>query len=106
MPWASKIHNPLTPKQQEQERRQRRAAITAGDKLHNTKRARHLSREYLSANPLCVKCKAKGHIKASQVWDHIVPHRGNERLFLDPNNWQALCISCHNTKTSTTDRRR
>ena len=36
--------------------------------------------------------------------DHIIPHRGDRRLFWDRNNWQALCKSCHDSKTMTEDR--
>ena len=27
--------------------------------------------------------------------DHIIPHRGDRKLFWDRDNWQALCKSCH-----------
>ena len=39
----------------------------------------------------------------AQVVDHIVPHRGDKELFWDKNNWQALCFSCHSSKTATMD---
>ena len=31
--------------------------------------------------------------------DHIVPHRGDQALFWDEQNWQPLCKSCHDKKT-------
>lgn len=31
------------------------------------------------------------------VCDHVVPHRGNERLFFDPSNLQTLCKPCHDS---------
>ncbi len=31
------------------------------------------------------------------VADHVVPHRGNPRLFFDLGNLQTLCKSCHDT---------
>ncbi|MGN0150610.1 MAG: HNH endonuclease, partial [Clostridia bacterium] len=37
------------------------------------------------------------------VVDHIVPHRGDERLMWDENNWQALCKPCHDNKTGKED---
>jgi 5-methylcytosine-specific restriction protein A len=37
------------------------------------------------------------------VTDHIIPHRGDKRLFWDANNWQALCLSCHGAKTARED---
>jgi 5-methylcytosine-specific restriction protein A len=38
------------------------------------------------------------------VVDHIVPHRGDKKLFWDSSNWQALCDGqtgrgCHDRKT-------
>ncbi len=33
------------------------------------------------------------------VVDHIIPHRGDQKLFWDENNWQGLCEHHHNTKT-------
>jgi 5-methylcytosine-specific restriction protein A len=35
------------------------------------------------------------------VVDHIVPHRGDERLAFDRDNLQGLCKSCHDRKTAT-----
>lgn len=36
---------------------------------------------------------------AATVVDHIIPHRGNEELFWDEDNWQGLCKRCHDRKT-------
>lgn len=47
-------------------------------------------------------CKIKGPsctLKATCV-DHIVPHKGDMKLFRDRKNWQAACASCHSTKTA------
>lgn len=52
--------------------------------------------EFLAANPLCIHCQESGRVQASRVVDHIVPHCGDRRLFWDRDNWQALCIACHN----------
>lgn len=54
---------------------------------------------YLRKNPLCVKCMAKGVITPATVVDHIIPHRGNQKLFWDESNWQPLCKGCHDRKT-------
>ena len=58
------------------------------------------SKAYLAANPLCVKHLAKNETAASTEVDHINPHRGDLDLFRDRDNWQALCKSCHSTKTA------
>jgi 5-methylcytosine-specific restriction protein A len=58
------------------------------------------SKAYLAEHPLCVLCEAAGLVVAAQVTDHIKPHKGNEKLFWDQNNWQALCKACHDLKTT------
>ena len=60
-------------------------------------------KSYLEAHPLCVQCAKQGKYVRATVVDHIVPHRGNQKLFWDQNNWQALCKSCHDKKTLTED---
>jgi 5-methylcytosine-specific restriction protein A len=38
-------------------------------------------------------------VLAAQV-DHVVPHKGDLRLFWDElGNWQSLCHACHTRKT-------
>ena len=54
---------------------------------------------YRRANPLCVKCLAVGRTTLSEVTDHVIPHRGDQKLMWDVSNWQALCGPCHNRKT-------
>ncbi|WP_330164070.1 HNH endonuclease [Paenibacillus campinasensis] len=44
-----------------------------------------------------------GRLVASTVVDHIIPHKGDPKLFWDKNNWQALCKKCHDTKTARED---
>ena len=39
------------------------------------------------------------------VVDHIVPHRGDQKLFWDKSNWQPLCKACHDRKTWREDNR-
>lgn len=58
---------------------------------------------YLLSHPFCVKCLRRGIYEKSTVVDHIIPHKGNKILFWDKSNWQALCKSCHDRKTATTD---
>lgn len=55
------------------------------------------------AHPLCVQCAKQGKYVRATVVDHIIPHRGDQKLFWDQNNWQALCKSCHDKKTLTED---
>ena len=54
---------------------------------------------FINDNPLCVACENVGRVRPAAEVDHVVPHRGNEVLFWDVNNWQALCKRCHSRKT-------
>lgn len=58
---------------------------------------------FLKEHPLCEECLKRGLlVKATDV-DHIIPHRGNQKLMWDQNNWQALCHACHSRKTASED---
>lgn len=50
---------------------------------------------YLREHPLCVMHLELGYTVASDVVDHIVPHKGDHKLFWDPKNHQAICKQCH-----------
>ena len=56
-------------------------------------------RIYLREHPLCVECLKEGKTTPATVVDHIIPHKGNKKLFWDINNWQALCKYHHDRKT-------
>lgn len=54
---------------------------------------------FLRHHPLCKHCEDKGLVNAATVVDHIIPHKGDVKLFWDVGNWQPLCASCHSRKT-------
>ena len=54
---------------------------------------------FLQRNPLCNECMKRGKITPATVVDHIIPHRGDRKLFWDESNWQPLCKCCHDRKT-------
>lgn len=62
-------------------------------------RWRAARRRFLRAHPLCAQCRRDGALTPATVMDHIIPHRGDERLFWDEGNWQPLCKPCHDRKT-------
>jgi 5-methylcytosine-specific restriction enzyme A len=65
------------------------------------RRWRRARLQFLHEHPLCVMCQQAGRIAAATVVDHITPHREDETLFWDRENWQALCTTHHNaTKQS------
>jgi 5-methylcytosine-specific restriction protein A len=42
-------------------------------------------------NPLCLGCEAVGLVTATEVVDHVVPHKGDADVFWDRRRWQAAC---------------
>ena len=63
------------------------------------------SRAFLREHPLCAECLKRGRYTQATVVDHIVPHRGDSKLFWDSSNWQPLCKPCHDRKTGSEDSR-
>lgn len=55
---------------------------------------------FLRRYPLCRICLEAGRVVPATEIDHIIPHRGDRALFWDRSNWQALCKSCHSSKTA------
>jgi 5-methylcytosine-specific restriction enzyme A len=55
---------------------------------------------YLARHPLCTSCQAQGRVVSATVVDHVVPHRGDRRLFWDERNWAPACKRCHDAKTA------
>lgn len=56
--------------------------------------------KYLETHPFCLECDKEGIREVATVVDHIIPHRGNQQLFWDQNNWQPLCKYHHDKKTA------
>ena len=62
---------------------------------------RRARKAFLQKHPLCAECRKVGKLTPATVVDHIIPHRGDRKLFWDENNWQPLCKDCHDRKTGT-----
>ena len=52
---------------------------------------------FLRDNPLCVMCRDEGQVREATVVDHIVPHKGDQKLFWASENWQPLCKQHHDS---------
>jgi 5-methylcytosine-specific restriction protein A len=55
---------------------------------------------FLARHPLCAACQGQGRVVPATVVDHVVPHRGDQRLFWDESNWAPACKRCHDAKTA------
>lgn len=60
---------------------------------------------FLAENPLCVMCSTAENPVIATVIDHIRPHGGNQDLFWDRTNWQALCAHCHSSTKQRAEKR-
>lgn len=63
--------------------RHERASASERDYDHKW---RHARTKYLKEHPLCVKCQVESRLIKATVVDHIIPHRGDGKLFWDKSN--------------------
>ena len=55
-------------------------------------------------NRFCKDCwREEGRLVIATDVDHVIPHRGDERLMWDEKNWQGLCARHHGIKTARED---
>ena len=64
-------------------------------KLYDRAAWKRLRLEQLRREPWCAFCLRSGHQVPAQVVDHVIPHRGDEQLFFDPDNLASLCKQHH-----------
>jgi 5-methylcytosine-specific restriction protein A len=99
-----------------QKQQQQQADSTRGNSAERgyTWRWRKARESWLRSHPLCGDrhrgssdqhslCLQQGRVSAAHVVDHIVPHKGDDDLFWNSDNWQSLCTDCHNMKTARED---
>jgi 5-methylcytosine-specific restriction protein A len=55
---------------------------------------------FLHKNPLCKACMEQGKLTPATEVDHVIPHRGDQKLFWNEANWAAMCKPCHSRKTA------
>jgi 5-methylcytosine-specific restriction endonuclease McrA len=100
MPWKPPTHHAVDPRIV---KRARAKTVLSRSKRGYTAEWYACSKAYLQKHPLCVRCAQRGEVVASEVTDHVIPHKGDMSLFWDENNWQALCKPCHDEKTASED---
>jgi 5-methylcytosine-specific restriction endonuclease McrA len=76
----------------------REESSRAYDQQRGSARERGYSRKwdkasisFLRKHRICEACEKAGVLQATEVTDHIVPHKGDMALFWDRSNWQACC---------------
>ncbi|WP_280949208.1 HNH endonuclease [Beijerinckia mobilis] len=75
----------------EQKARADRRRLPARERGYDSKweREREL---FLKDNRKCKFC-----CEPATIVDHIVPHKGDMKLFWSRSNWQPLCVKCHSS---------
>lgn len=68
-------------------------------KFYKGTRWQKLRRMFLAKHPLCEVCLREGRIEPAKIVDHIKEITDGGARY-DEDNLQALCLSCHNTKTA------
>ncbi len=67
--------------------------------FYNSRRWRAVRNNYIRCYALCKICKNKGLVVEGKVVDHIIPiTQGGDKW--NEKNFQTLCTSCHNRKSS------
>ena len=94
---------PMGTKYCEKHRAQHPEAIRSANSRGYNSAWRKASRQFLLTHPLCEECRKNGKYTKATVVDHVVPHRGDQKLFWDRSNWRPLCKRCHDRKTGRED---
>jgi len=66
------------------------------DEWYGTARWKKRRRAQLLREPLCAMCLAKALVVPAEVADHVIPHRGDPKLFWF-GKLQSLCANHHNS---------
>lgn len=69
---------------------------------------RRAAKAFLDEHPLCEcdDCEAGAkRVTPASVVDHIIAHKGDQKLFWDVANWRAMSKQCHDRKTAMEDGR-
>lgn len=72
--------------------------------FYRTTRWKKLRAWFKQHNPICVECVKEGRVKEMDVVDHIIPIKQGGAEY-ELSNLQALCHSCHNSKTAKENRK-
>jgi 5-methylcytosine-specific restriction endonuclease McrA len=82
-----------------------RDALKPWRRLYKTARWQRLRMStFIRDQFTCQLCPRIEADTSQLVADHKTPHRGDERLFWDPDNIQTLCKPCHDSAKQSAER--
>jgi 5-methylcytosine-specific restriction enzyme A len=68
----------------------------AWEKWYHLRKWESRSDQQLHHHPLCKMCLDAGIVTRATIADHVIPHRGNYKLFWF-GDLQSLCSPCHSS---------
>jgi len=105
MPIRPPTHKPPGHRSKKHKARQywndRKGSVT--EKMRRSPLFLRKRKSFLVRHPLCVECLKRDEVTAATVLDHVIPHKGDAKLFWDEDNWQSLCKPDHSRKTNEYD---
>ena len=72
-------------------------------KLYKTKRWKELRRKHLAKHPYCQCPHHEGKYVEAEVVDHVIPHKGDTKLFYG-GELQSLTKQCHDSMKQSQER--
>ncbi|MDF1600169.1 HNH endonuclease signature motif containing protein [Mesorhizobium sp. YIM 152430] len=76
-----------------------RARKARHDRRRPSARQRGYTSEWQKARAAFLRmfpyCRHNGCGRPATIVHHVIPHKGDQRLFWDRGNWLACCKSCH-----------
>ena len=87
-------------------RRDQRSPEASAYRMWYQQKVWKLAREMqLGKEPLCEWCAARGVVTPATVVNHVIPHKGNWLLFIDPDNHASVCKACHDGPIAEVERK-
>lgn len=91
---------PVDAMRKEQDRRRGTAASRGYDS-----RWAKASLSFRKRNPLCQYCEMEGRVTATDLVDHLYPHRTYDGVFWLKHWWVASCTECHSVMKQGVERK-
>lgn len=88
---------PKYPRNRQQKTGKQLSGRAAYRNLYKSKRWQQLRKAQLAKHPFCQCPHHEGQRIPGNIVDHIKPHKGDTRLFYDPNNLQTMSKRCHDS---------
>ncbi len=83
----------------EHKQKQFKGMSSVNANIYNSRQWKRIRQLVLHKQPLCVNCSNNNKYITANTIDHIIPINAGGSIF-NLDNLQALCSSCHNSKSA------